>query len=286
MKQEMVKETIEIIGPDEAKSLLDHNYINNRKINDSHVAQFADMMRRDIFYSMNGHSIILFKDGDLLDGQHRLRAIIESGVALPFSIKTVGGDKQEVFETIDNCRPRQAADFWKEKYRTEVASLAKVAYAVEYGNQGLVSCLQGKVSSKVSVSRIDITRYMAENSDDLVSICGRAVKMRTAIKCGPTSAYSVFIYLVERFGNPVELDKFIDECCDLAPDSKTVSAVVTTIRNKYLIKTTKPEHKWLIGVLLYAYKNYLLRNGTKMLNKWENSIAEYDKAIKEQRECA
>ena len=271
------------IGPEEAAGILEHDYSGNRKVNGTWVVQLADMMRRGVFESMNGQTIVLHEDGDLLDGQHRLWAIVESGATLPFQVATVGGDKRSVFETIDNGRVRKAADFGTTKYRSEVSCLAKVAYAIENGNQPLLSCMQGKVTSKTSASRIDITRYVSENADDLVSICGRAIRMRGAMKCGPTSSYSIFIYLVERFGNPMELDGFISECCELVPENRTVAAMAATIRNKYIAKTTVPEQKWLVGILLFAYKNYLLKNGMKMLNKWETALAEYDRAIKERR---
>jgi hypothetical protein len=66
--------------PGMAKKRLSHNH-SNRKIKPRKVRLYADMMRNGEWQL--GPTISFNGDGKLLDGQHRLLAIIESGVTVP-----------------------------------------------------------------------------------------------------------------------------------------------------------------------------------------------------------
>ena len=75
---------VENIGPDGAKKFLDR-MIYNRNVSPSRVTAYAVDMRSGS-WDLNGQAIVLDENGLLLDGQHRLLAIIESGVTLPMLV--------------------------------------------------------------------------------------------------------------------------------------------------------------------------------------------------------
>jgi len=97
----------ETITPDDAKEMLAKNP-NNRHINKAYVKQLANDMGRRVFQD-NGATICIDEEGNILDGQHRLLAIVESGVPLKDAI-VVRGLKPESFATIDSGRPRTNGD--------------------------------------------------------------------------------------------------------------------------------------------------------------------------------
>jgi hypothetical protein len=101
MKTEVIRVTPKI-----AETLLANNP-SNRSVSKTRVMQYAKSMSEGI-WKMNGESIKLDKDGRLLDGQHRLLAIIESGMSLPLVI--VKDLSTEVFDTIDTGKSRNGAD--------------------------------------------------------------------------------------------------------------------------------------------------------------------------------
>lgn len=76
--------SVEQIGPAEATALLE-NSSNFREARDSTINQYAAMMHKREWVE-NGETIKLNKKGELIDGQHRLRAIIKSGVTLPMVV--------------------------------------------------------------------------------------------------------------------------------------------------------------------------------------------------------
>lgn len=95
-----------LITPEIAAEMLSRNP-SNRGISPANVQKYAADMS-DGKWAENGQSITFDIDGDLLDGQHRLRAIIESRTSQKFLIVT--NVARGTFDTIDTGKNRSAAD--------------------------------------------------------------------------------------------------------------------------------------------------------------------------------
>jgi hypothetical protein len=88
---------IESIGPERAEAYLARNR-GNRNIVQSHVAALA----RDIangHWMFNAQPICFSRSGRLLNGQHRLSAVLEAG--LPIEVMVMHGLPEEAFQTYD-----------------------------------------------------------------------------------------------------------------------------------------------------------------------------------------
>jgi hypothetical protein len=95
------------ITPEIAASMLTTN-VRNRPISRKHVTRLAEAMRRGD-WELNGSTVKVAATGRLLDGQHRLSACVESGVA--FDTLVVCGLPEETFSTIDQVSSgRKIAD--------------------------------------------------------------------------------------------------------------------------------------------------------------------------------
>lgn len=86
-KTKVICSEVKEIGPKEAAEMLEKN-IDNRKVKPSKVQQYALYMKNDLWRE-NGETILVTEDGFLLNGQHRLQAIIASGTTQAFLIVTV-----------------------------------------------------------------------------------------------------------------------------------------------------------------------------------------------------
>jgi hypothetical protein len=96
-----------MLGPRYAYELLEHNR-ENRPLNHPHIERIA-MQIKTGKWRYNGNTIKISEDNDVLDGQHRLWAIVESNTAVPTVV--VRGIKRDAFATIDAIsRPRSGAD--------------------------------------------------------------------------------------------------------------------------------------------------------------------------------
>lgn len=113
----------ELITPESAAEYLKKN-VYNRRLDQATVKYYQDMMLNNRWY-LNGESIKFSTDGTLLDGQHRLEAVIKSGKAIEtFVIRNL--DKK-TFVTIDAGKSRKPPDFLKAMGK--IGNLAKLSSA-------------------------------------------------------------------------------------------------------------------------------------------------------------
>jgi hypothetical protein len=70
----------ELIGPKEAQKLLDSNYINQRLVKGGLVDYLVSILREGKWNSNLPQPLMISESGALLDGQHRCRAIVKSGI--------------------------------------------------------------------------------------------------------------------------------------------------------------------------------------------------------------
>jgi hypothetical protein len=97
---------VETITPQEAERLLEANE-HNRNLRQAWVDSLAGMMSRGE-WTLNGETIKLAEDGTLLDGQHRLAAVVAANVTLETVV--VRGLPMAAQDTVDIGRGRRLAD--------------------------------------------------------------------------------------------------------------------------------------------------------------------------------
>lgn len=112
-----------ILTPERASELLECNTIN-RPLSDAHVRRLARQID-DGKWKFNGDTIKIAKTGDVLDGQHRLWAVIEAKKGVETIV--VHGIEKDAFSTIDTLRkPRSGSDIialaGQARYRGIIAS--------------------------------------------------------------------------------------------------------------------------------------------------------------------
>jgi hypothetical protein len=125
---------VEIISVAQAKELLERNKIN-RTLRPRLVSRYAEDMRSGRWHS-NGQTVVISVDGNLLDGQHRMHAIVMA--QLPCAMLVVRGVDQRAFSTIDTGAARTLADVLSSEkclYAAHVAGIARAAYAYLSGVQ-------------------------------------------------------------------------------------------------------------------------------------------------------
>ena len=94
------------ITPEIASELLKRNH-SNRRLSNRTVRELASAIKRGE-YQLNGEAIKLDTEGNLLDGQHRLTAVVQSD--RPIRSYMICGLAHEVFKTIDTGKRRNNAD--------------------------------------------------------------------------------------------------------------------------------------------------------------------------------
>jgi hypothetical protein len=95
--------TVEEITPRKAENWLKRNLSINRAQSPSHIKYLAEQMSSG-HWQLNGQSIKFDLSNNLIDGQHRLMAVVESGVSI-YSL-VVRGVPSDYFYTIDLGKTR------------------------------------------------------------------------------------------------------------------------------------------------------------------------------------
>ena len=103
----------EEITPEKARSMIEQSEgYSNRAITENGfqacVQKYAQDMKNGRWDEFNGETIKIASDNTVIDGNHRLHAIIQSGVTIKALV--VRGVNKESFSTIDVGRPRSIVD--------------------------------------------------------------------------------------------------------------------------------------------------------------------------------
>lgn len=105
-KMDAIEYGIVTITPTDAEKLLTNNP-DNRRLRPSHIEHLKDQMLQGR-WMLSPEPIIFSKSGKLIDGQHRLNALIRAGMELKFVRAVV--DNEEVFKVLDQGVNRSNSD--------------------------------------------------------------------------------------------------------------------------------------------------------------------------------
>ena len=106
MEKQQLTTKVETISPNTAMMYL-KDAGKNRKLSEKKVQDYAKQMT-DGEWVLNGEPIIFGKSGNLIDGQHRLRAVIYANATVQMLV--VRGVNDEYFDSIDSGKSRTLFD--------------------------------------------------------------------------------------------------------------------------------------------------------------------------------
>ena len=187
-----VEVTIQVITPEDAAMLLQTN-VNNRKLSRRRVEMYANDIKRGM-WKLTGDTIKLAKNpktGEvrLIDGQHRLHAIVSAGMPMQTVVAT--GLNEDAFSVIDRGKTRTYNDVLgmsNIKNSNTVASVLRPIIAIEAG-------LNPYGNGMELVTPEDVVQYAQENDEMVQWAVNRSFKMRERVS-GSGTAWAMFMYLL------------------------------------------------------------------------------------------
>lgn len=171
------------INPDTAARWLESN-AKNRRIRQEEVNRYArDMAAGN--WLLTGEAIKFSADGTLLDGQHRLRAIIKSGATVTMLvIRNVHDDAQSVMDTGRKRTASDALDIAGHRHTAMLAAMAKLALGVEADSPD---------PGRYEASHSEIAEWVDTNPD-AIDACAVAGAFARRVDCPP--AVVAYTYLI------------------------------------------------------------------------------------------
>lgn len=167
------------VTPQLAEEILANNWEHNRGMRRHRVPRIEHDMRCNKWLK-TGDPIRVDKFGTLIDGQHRLQAIVNTGITVEMAITIVGKDD---YVAIDQSMPRRSSDVLRAEGVTNPLLASAVAMAmVRRGRDG---------SASGTWSHARISEYYRRNSDAIewtiqmfgMSIYRRADMLGAVVLC-------------------------------------------------------------------------------------------------------
>ncbi|HZO54874.1 MAG TPA: hypothetical protein VFB63_19360 [Bryobacteraceae bacterium] len=192
------------ITPAEATAWLRCNE-RNRPVRKGHVNFLAKEIKEG-HWQINGQAIVIADNEQVLDGQHRLLAIIEAGQ--PIKTLVVYGITPEAFSTIDTGAVRSSADALYLHFNEYGIGIVKaVATAVPWVKQLERGALRSGGSNKISNSEVIVY------AQDHPSLFQRAERLQSYPKDNRPLSLGVGTALYEYFARKDEekADKFFQD---------------------------------------------------------------------------
>jgi len=203
---------VELIDPSRARALLAKN-IRNRPLNGATVTKYAADMGRAQWAS-TGDTIKVGRSGALLDGQHRLEAVVKADVAVQFCV--VYDVPDEAFDSIDVGRVRKSSDVLAmlgHKNYTTLSSAARLLYLEERGAMDMSSYSLIPSERTKAVTNHDVIKTV-EGCPDLVQCVEDT--MTTYRMAGTLISYGLAAFLLFKFRrlSMADADRFFSGLTD------------------------------------------------------------------------
>lgn len=259
-KQRTVKQHV-LVTPAMAKMILETHNKRNRPISRAYVEQFKDALKEGEFKEVN--AITINKSGNLQDGQHRLKAVAETGISAYMTI--IFGQDDNDFDLTNTCHAMTINEFAKTNseelngVKPEMFSAASCAKHLVYDRRTRGPQIPKRKLKKLIEDDIDTFRFLSSR---------KRKKPKYMYNKSMLHALEYLLYKMETEENKPKVIEFFDNLWNMELNTTTHSvenAYVTWIENNAFGNHTgtKGEDLTLRGTC-YAYEAF--KNG-KVLEK-------------------
>lgn len=196
------------VSPNIAKILLKDLYDEQRPYRDRLAQKYAQDMADGRWVSDNPQPIVISSTGKVIDGQHRLNAVIISGKTVPMYIAR--GANEDTYRVIDSGATRTVTDRISMPQKSNCAALAKRVVALDKG-YGLKTALDGTIT----ISQQEVLEVLDREPEHLLEVVKCAGRIRKDLgKCGAVSAYAAVLYAFEVVHGEGTLERIEQGICE------------------------------------------------------------------------
>ncbi len=207
-----------IVTPTFARQALDLNFEDNRSLSPSRVARYSSEMKRGAW--LITEPIKISSCGKLIDGQHRLAAVIESGQNVPFLVVT--GYPFNTSSVLDQGKTRTAKNI------AEIKGLRHLSNN-HLSSMRLLALSHTNWSFTINLVPKDLV-FLAEKHKDCLEFGMRHSSKKYAIKYTPLLSMVAAAYHHE---NHQRLDELLEVWHTGLPKNTNADSSIINLRNYY-----------------------------------------------------
>ena len=186
--------------PEMAQAILDQDS-PNRPVKRHNVERYAKDMASG-WWRQTGESIVFDEHGRLVQGQHRLHAVVRSGVAIEFVV--VCGVQSTAQDVMDTGARRSLGDQLARRGEKNCNTLASAILLTKSWDE------TGKPHANTGISHVELLQWFNDH-EDIRDSANLTVSMARKIKYPPGLASAIH-YRMNRMSSP-DADEFWDVLC-------------------------------------------------------------------------
>lgn len=259
--------TVEVITPELAKEYLLSN-TKNRTLSKRTVLLYADIMRRGQ-WELTHEGISFDGYGRLLDGQHRLEAIISSGVSVKMVVAR--GLSSDTFAVINTGKTRSTGDTFSIsgiKDSNNMASGVRKYLNMKTGYE----TSSGK--SNTFITNLDVVNEYESDwafYDNCLHVAARYYgQLRLLTR---SEYFAIYAFLIKEMNHSSEkVEEFFDQL-----NSYSDIKAINLFRQRVLLSNaskTKLTPSFKIALLIKCWNAFVLRKDLKVL-KYDEKVENY-----------
>lgn len=200
------------VTPKFAQILLNNNE-KNRKMSPLYVQKYCELLKQNDM-QLTHQAIAVSDKGNLLDGQHRLAAVVETGISYKSLIIT--NLSENVIHAIDHVKTRKISDTFKiegiRTFTSEKAAISKWLYVYIVKNKS-------KIRTRNIYNPKAILDFYFQNEDEIKSCLREIINYQNSSKRDsvhkiPFSiSEGAFCYYVFKKIDPIRVKEFFTNLC-------------------------------------------------------------------------
>lgn len=241
---------LQTITPAMAQKMLDDGNVNNRKLSVRRAKVLGDAILRGE-WKINGDSIRFSETGRLLDGQHRLTAVVISGE--PIETIVVTGLDENSFDTIDTGgRARTQGDIlYTHGVKNANAVASVVSKAFRWKNNG--NPVFGSPEAKPTISQ---TRDFYTQNKSIIDKSVEVCQGKWLRKYGPLSVIAFVCFAIIKSDGEEDALNFMYglETGACSNEKSPVLMLRDRLMEAKLDKKVNMSEKYKIALIFKAYK--------------------------------
>jgi hypothetical protein len=279
MRQTNLSVELTLVTPELAANYLRFNN-KNRKVSVNHLTFLSNEMKSGRFVE-NGEAIIFDRNGELKDGQHRLRSIIKSGKS--YFIPIVSGVEPISMATYDTGKNRSASDVLSLngfKYTSHIAKLiANISkFSIEKAKTNI--SLSG-LNRRDKLTNQQILEFCELNYDWLKDIAksSDSIYSNSNPKTLSMSSLCLISYLIGGENPNREVYNFISHLVGLSRTQGTAANYLYIKLYNSKVNKEPLNFYWVLGMAIKAWNFYADGNPAVKYFKFDVN-KELPKAIK------
>ena len=218
-----------LITPSMAKSYLENNS-NNRKLRTAYVIRYANDMKNGKWIADTAECVKISKSGKVLDGQHRLMAIVKANV--PVYMLVAFNVEDNVFDVLDTGATRSASDVF---HISGVKNSNSLPSIIAYYNM----LVENKIEANVRISKntnASLLEQYYDNKQYWDKITKHTYHLYNSFaKILPPSAIGGFYCYLSDL-DPINAEKFMNQLCT----GTDAHPVINLLRNRLMQDKVSP----------------------------------------------